>query len=74
MLTNKKFLIGYKLAIGQLGLSAIVTEIVVLINRGRFNPVNFFSYFTIESNILICVAFFLDVWMLAGGGAKSTAN
>lgn len=67
MYTHKKFLTGYKLAIGLLGLSAIVTEIMVLINRGRFNPVNFFSYFTVESNIIICVAFFLAAWAFAGG-------
>lgn len=40
---------------------------VVLGNRGRFNPVNFFSYFTIESNILICIAFFLGSWAMACG-------
>jgi hypothetical protein len=45
----------YKLFFGLLGLSAIVTEIVVLISRGYFDPANFFSYFTIQSNLIAAV-------------------
>lgn len=37
--------------LGLLGLSAVVTEIVVLSDRGVFTPSNFFSYFTILSNV-----------------------
>ncbi|QQG50459.1 MAG: Pr6Pr family membrane protein [Candidatus Saccharibacteria bacterium] len=37
---------------GLLGLSAIATEIIVLVNQGVFNPSNFFSFFTIQSNII----------------------
>lgn len=52
---NKNVLITYKLAFGLLGLSAVITEMAVLIDRGRFVPANFFSFFTIESNIFAAV-------------------
>jgi hypothetical protein len=51
MVKHKKFLIGYKLLFGSLGASAIVTELLVLMQRGTFAPANFFSFFTIESNM-----------------------
>lgn len=53
---KKNYLTGYKLAFGLLGFSAIITEMVATIERGTFNAGNFFSYFTIESNILAVVA------------------
>lgn len=40
---------------GLLGLSAVVTEIAVLVNQGVFNPFNFFSFFTIQSNIAAAI-------------------
>lgn len=36
---------------GLLGLSALITEVVVLLSEGTFKPVNFFSFFTVLSNI-----------------------
>lgn len=65
MVKNKIFLISYKIFFSLLGFSAIVTEIATIIERGRFNPVNFFSYFTIENNILISVVLLLSALMLA---------
>lgn len=50
----------YRLMFALLGLIAIVTEIVALVNLSKFNPTNFFSYFTIESNLL-AVAMFVIV-------------
>lgn len=47
----------YRLTFALLGLIAIVTEIVALHNRNVFDPANFFSYFTIESNLLAVVMF-----------------
>lgn len=44
MLQNKKFLISYKLFFALLGFSAIVTEIATAVERGTFNPANFFSF------------------------------
>ena len=40
-----------RIVFGLLGLSSIVIEIVALINEEVFNPANFFSFFTILSNI-----------------------
>lgn len=42
---------------GLLGASALLTEIVVLIERGLFNPTNFFSFFTVISNALAALLF-----------------
>lgn len=47
----------YRFIFAILGLSAIITEIVVLIDRGTFDPVNFFSFFTILSNVLAVAVF-----------------
>jgi hypothetical protein len=49
---HRKLLVTYKLLFGLLGLSAIVTEVVVLVQRGTFTPANFFSFFTVQSNLL----------------------
>jgi hypothetical protein len=65
---NKKYmLIGYRIFFAFLGLSAVVTEIAVLIERGRFVPANFFSFFTVESNILAVLIFILSALALARG-------
>lgn len=57
MINVRSIRVGYKALFGLLGLSAVVTEIVVIAGRGRFVPENFFSYFTIESNILAGLVF-----------------
>lgn len=62
MLRNKQALIIYKLFFALLGLSTLLTEIVVLIGRDRFNPINFFSYFTVESNSLVDFVLLLSAW------------
>ncbi len=67
MKQNKKLLIGYKLFFGLLGFSAVVTEIATIMERGRFNPVNFFSYFTIETNILVFMTLLLSAVAIAMG-------
>jgi len=60
MVQNKRFLIAYKLFFALLGFSAIVTEIATIVERGRFNPANFFSFFTIESNLLVFTTLLLS--------------
>ncbi|MEO7904339.1 MAG: Pr6Pr family membrane protein, partial [Candidatus Saccharimonadales bacterium] len=46
----------YRAAAGLLGACALTTEIATLIERGIFIPSNFFSFFTIQSNILaVCL-------------------
>src|SRR5260370_38054210 len=64
---RRNLLLGYKAIFGLLGLSAVVTEIVTLATNGRLNSGNFFSYFTIESNVLAFVTLFLGVLILATG-------
>jgi hypothetical protein len=67
MLKSKPFLVGYKLFFALLGFSALITEVVVLAERGTFNPVNFFSFFTIESNIVAVAALLIGAMYAAAG-------
>lgn len=64
---KRHVVVGYRILFGLLGLSAIVTEIAVLIERGKFNPANFFSFFTIESNILAVISFILGALIVVDG-------
>lgn len=52
-MSYKKFLTIYKTFFALLGFSALLTEIAVLVERNVFNLVNFFSFFTVESNVLV---------------------
>jgi len=70
MIKNKLFLVGYKVFFALLGFSAIVTEMVVTLERGTFNPANFFSYFTIEINTLAFITFLLSAGVLISGKAR----
>jgi hypothetical protein len=63
--SRNTFLISYKLFFALLGFSSIVTEMAVIIERGKFNAVNFFSYFTIETNILVVVTLLLSAVAIA---------
>lgn len=47
---------------GVLALAAVVTEVVVLIDRGMFNFGNFFSFFTILSNIFAAVVLLIAAY------------
>lgn len=67
MIKNKTFLIGYKFLFALLGFSAIVTEIATIAERGVFNPFNFFSFFTIENNILVFITFLVSAVFVAAG-------
>lgn len=67
MKPNKNVLIGYKLFFALLGFSAVITEIATIVERGNFNLVNFFSYFTIESNILVFSTLLLSAVAVAMG-------
>jgi len=65
------FAIGYKVFFGFLGFTAIATEVATLVERGMFNPVNFFSYFTILTNLLVVLTFIVSAVALAHGKNKS---
>jgi len=64
---NKSLLVVYKLFFGLLGLSAVITEIATIVERGNFVPANFFSYFTIESNILVLAVLLLSALAVVAG-------
>lgn len=70
MLQNKKFLITYKLFFALLAFSAVVMEMATLIERGTFKPANFFSFFTIETNILVVLTLLLSAIAVAAGKNK----
>ncbi|HMS92903.1 MAG TPA: Pr6Pr family membrane protein [Candidatus Saccharibacteria bacterium] len=61
------FLISYKIFFALLSFGAVVTEIATLVERGYFTPLNFFSYFTIQTNILVFVTLLLSALALAAG-------
>ncbi|HEY9311550.1 Pr6Pr family membrane protein [Williamsia sp.] len=58
---------AFKLILGALALSALVTEIVVLIDRESFDAANFFSYFTVLSNLLMSIALLVSAGFLLTG-------
>lgn len=55
-------LIGFKVVFAALGLSSVFQEIIVLNQSGVFDAVNFFSYFTILSNILAALTLLLSAY------------
>ncbi len=70
MTKNQKMLAVYKIFFGFLGASSIITEIAVLSERGKFSPVNFFSFFTIESN-MFAAAMLIASAILVGRSKQS---
>ncbi|MFZ2126164.1 MAG: Pr6Pr family membrane protein [Candidatus Microsaccharimonas sp.] len=64
---KKNYLVGYKLFFALLGFSAIVTEIATLVATGIFNPANFFSFFTIEANIIAATVFLISAFATYAG-------
>ena len=67
---KRNYLVGYKVFFSLLGFSAIVTEIAVLWANGKLVPSNFFSFFTIETNILVVVTFILSAFAVASGARR----
>jgi hypothetical protein len=49
------FLVLYKIFFSILAMSAIITEIIVLTHRQQLSFSNFFSFFTIESNLFAAI-------------------
>lgn len=60
MIKNTRILAKYKIVFGLLGLSAIITEITALSSKNIFIPANFFSFFTIESNVFAAIILILS--------------
>lgn len=65
--SRNTFLISYKLFFALLGFSSIVTEMAVTMERGTFKAENFFSYFTIETNILVVITLLMSAVAIAAG-------
>lgn len=61
---KRYFLAAYRLGFGLLTLAAITTQLLHNIHLQVFNPVNFFSFFTIESNVLASL-----IYVVAGVAA-----
>lgn len=65
-MVNKNLLVLSKAVFGLVALYAIVTEMVVLSARQQFRPINFFSFFTIESNLFAAIILLLaagSIWL-----------
>ena len=71
---NKSLAIGYKLTFALLGFSAVITEIATLVERNHFNPFNFFSYFTIQSNIFAFVMLIVSALAVASNKRSTKLN
>jgi hypothetical protein len=55
---HKRYIVAfYRLALGLLAFVAMSVQVLDLAHKGNFNPGNFFSFFTIESNILAALLF-----------------
>lgn len=55
-----KTLALFRLCLSLLACSAIITQFIIRAQVKPFNPVNFFSFFTIESNILVACILLLS--------------
>jgi hypothetical protein len=52
----------YRCVIGVLAIVAVAVQLADLAGRGTLRPVNFFSYFTVESNVFGAVVLLLAAW------------
>jgi hypothetical protein len=59
----------FRIGFAALAVIAILTQMLDLAGRGTLNPVNFFSYFTIQSNLIAVAA--LVVGAATWRGARS---
>ena len=60
-------LVVAKVLAAFLGFSALVTELATLVAEHRFNPGDFFSYFTVEANTLAVISLGVSSFALATG-------
>lgn len=69
---HKDVLITYKVFFACLGLGAVLQEMLVLIDRGTFNFINFFSYFTNQSNLFAGIMLLVGAYALWKGSKSAT--
>ncbi|MBJ8029009.1 Pr6Pr family membrane protein [Bacillus cereus group sp. N21] len=67
-MNNEKIIVGYRFFLSVLAFSAIITQFVTRAQIKPFNPINFFSFFTIESNILVAIILALSCFATATFG------
>src|SRR5437667_862096 len=76
MLMNKRlFLIGARLFLAGLNMAAIVVQLTYSSQYTiSFNLINFFSFFTVISNVFATVVFVASAFYVAAGRKSSTAD
>lgn len=76
VLMNKRlFLIGARLLFAALNILAIVVQLTYTAQYSTsFSLVNFFSYFTILSNVFVSVVFIMSAWYVAVGRKPSATD
>ena len=62
---RKRFLITYKVGFALLALIAMIAQLANGLENQDFNTVNFFSYFTVESNLFAVVIFLMSAQAIA---------
>ena len=60
-MSSRLALAAYRLVFGLLALAAILVQLADLAGKGVLNPVNYFSYFTIQSNLIGVAVFLIGV-------------
>lgn len=63
-------MISYKIFFALLGIYALAQENIVIINRGTYNFVNFWSYFTNQSNLFAQIMLLVGAYALWRGVAS----
>jgi hypothetical protein len=63
-MTKRQFIIIYRLGFAAVILAAIATQFMDGTSKQPFNAGNFFSFFTIQSNLLAALAFIVSAAML----------
>lgn len=63
--SRAKFVVAYRLFYAALAIVAIAAQYSKSTGHFMFKPANFFSYFTIESNLLAIAAFIAGAWFIA---------
>lgn len=61
LMPSRSALALYRLVFSLLALAAIVAQLVDLAGKGVLDPVNYFSYFTIQSNLIGAAIFLIGV-------------
>jgi hypothetical protein len=69
-----KFVTLYKLLFAALVLIAVIVQLLSVSQKANFDTVNFFSYFTIESNIFAAFIFLVSALVMLAGSQLRNLN